>query len=178
MCKLAKYVRNCVVFWKNLHSWPKFYTTAGRDSRDKFQVWSQCSLFWSLLRLTMIVITIIMIEGAREAGATHMWAVWEAVCSVLQPEDTLENTFGGLCSQDEIRNWKKGIRRKCSNPKTRPDKTITTILFQLSDEITSILFQVKPFQCRHDPSACRVAFTTKQCLQVTMSFCHHCKISA
>ena len=36
--KLAKYVRNCVVFWKNLHSWQKFYTTAGRDGRDKFQV--------------------------------------------------------------------------------------------------------------------------------------------
>ena len=39
MCKLTKYVRNCVVFWKNLHSWQKFYTTAGRDGRDKFQVW-------------------------------------------------------------------------------------------------------------------------------------------
>jgi len=38
VCKLAKYVRNCVVFWKNLHSWQKFYTTAGRDGRDKFQV--------------------------------------------------------------------------------------------------------------------------------------------
>ena len=37
VCKLAKYVRNCVVFWKNLHSWQKIYTTAGRD---KFQVWS------------------------------------------------------------------------------------------------------------------------------------------
>ena len=38
-CKLAKYVRNCVVFRENLHSWQKFYTTAGRDGRDKFQVW-------------------------------------------------------------------------------------------------------------------------------------------
>ena len=38
MCKLVKWVRNCVVFWKNLHSWQKFYTTAGRDGRDKFQV--------------------------------------------------------------------------------------------------------------------------------------------
>ena len=34
VCKLAKYVRICVVFWKNLHSKQKFYTTAGRD---KFQ---------------------------------------------------------------------------------------------------------------------------------------------
>ena len=24
MCKLAKYIRNCVVFWKNLHSWQNF----------------------------------------------------------------------------------------------------------------------------------------------------------
>ena len=38
MCKLVKWVRNCVVFWKNLHSWQKFYRTAGRDGRDKFQV--------------------------------------------------------------------------------------------------------------------------------------------
>ena len=36
--KFAKYVRNYVVFWKNLHSWQNFYTTAGRDGRDKFQV--------------------------------------------------------------------------------------------------------------------------------------------
>ena len=39
--KLAKYVRNCVVFWKNLHSWQKFYTTAGRDGRDKSQLCDQ-----------------------------------------------------------------------------------------------------------------------------------------
>ena len=38
MLELAKYVRNCVVFWENLHSWQKFYTTTGRDGRDKFQV--------------------------------------------------------------------------------------------------------------------------------------------
>ena len=38
MLKLAKYWRNCVVLWENLHSWQKFYTTAGRDGRDKFQV--------------------------------------------------------------------------------------------------------------------------------------------
>ena len=43
VCKLAKYVRNCVVFWKNLHSWQKFYTTAGRDGRDKFQVCQKTS---------------------------------------------------------------------------------------------------------------------------------------
>ena len=40
MCKLAKHVRNCVVFWKNLHCWQKFYTIAGCDGRDKIQVWS------------------------------------------------------------------------------------------------------------------------------------------
>ena len=37
-CKPVKYVRNYVVFWKNLHSWQKIYTTAGRGGRDKFQV--------------------------------------------------------------------------------------------------------------------------------------------
>ena len=41
VCKLAKYVRNCVIFRKNLHSWQKFYTTVGRDGRDKFQVWTE-----------------------------------------------------------------------------------------------------------------------------------------
>ena len=48
MCKLAKYIWNCVVFWKNLHSWQKFYTTAGRDGRDKFQV---CSFVHACLLL-------------------------------------------------------------------------------------------------------------------------------
>ena len=30
---------------------------------------------------------------------------------------------------------------------------------------------VKPFQCQHNPSVCRVAFTTKQCLQVQWGRC-------
>ena len=38
--------------------------------------------------------------------------------------------------------------------------------------MTMMMLQVKPFQCRHDPAACRVAFTTKQCLQVEFP-CHH-----
>ena len=41
MWKLTKYARNCVVFWKNLHSWQKIYTAVGRAGRDKFQLWSR-----------------------------------------------------------------------------------------------------------------------------------------
>ena len=35
----VKYAKKCVVFLKTLHSWQEFYTTAGRDGHDKFQVW-------------------------------------------------------------------------------------------------------------------------------------------
>ena len=35
------YARKCAVFWQNLHSWQKFYTTAGRDGRDKSQLCDQ-----------------------------------------------------------------------------------------------------------------------------------------
>ena len=34
----AYYARIHVVFQENLHSWQKFYTTAGRDGRDKSQL--------------------------------------------------------------------------------------------------------------------------------------------
>ena len=34
-------MRNDTVFGKNLHSWHKFYTTAGRDGRDKSQLYSR-----------------------------------------------------------------------------------------------------------------------------------------
>ena len=53
VCKVAKYVRNFVVFWKILHSWQKFYTTAGRGGRDKFQIWIRGDLgtFWSDFRM-------------------------------------------------------------------------------------------------------------------------------
>ena len=37
-CSSTNFVRNRVVFWENLHSWHKFYTTAGRDGRDKSQL--------------------------------------------------------------------------------------------------------------------------------------------
>ena len=40
-CSSIQYARNCVVFWENLHSWPKFYTTAGHDGRDKSQLCDQ-----------------------------------------------------------------------------------------------------------------------------------------
>ena len=39
--------------------------------------------------------------------------------------------------------------------------------------MTLMVSQVKPFQCRHDPEACRVAFTTKQCLQVDFLWNRH-----
>ena len=51
VCKLAKYVRNYVVFWKNLHSWQNFYTNAGRDGRDKFQVCIYASMEISISSL-------------------------------------------------------------------------------------------------------------------------------
>ena len=35
----SNYAWNCVVFRENLRSWPRFYTTAGRDSRDKSHLW-------------------------------------------------------------------------------------------------------------------------------------------
>ena len=35
LCKL--FARNFVVFWENLHSWHKIYTTAGHDGLDKSQ---------------------------------------------------------------------------------------------------------------------------------------------
>ena len=35
---------NCIVFRKNVHSWHKFYTTAGRDGRDKSQLCTCCAL--------------------------------------------------------------------------------------------------------------------------------------
>ena len=31
-------MQKCVVFLKYLHNWQEFYTTAGRNGRDKFQV--------------------------------------------------------------------------------------------------------------------------------------------
>ena len=48
VCKLTKYMSKFNIFTqillgnallKNLHNWKQFYTTAGRDGRDKFQVW-------------------------------------------------------------------------------------------------------------------------------------------
>ena len=53
VCKLAKYVRNYVVFWKNLHSRQKIYTIAGRDGRDKFQV---CTLAYNLIILCFVLL--------------------------------------------------------------------------------------------------------------------------
>ena len=35
---IAKYAKKCTVFLKKLHSWQKFYTTASRGGRDKFQL--------------------------------------------------------------------------------------------------------------------------------------------
>ena len=39
--------KNALFFRENLHSWHKFYTTAGRDGRDKSQLWFRgvCSSF-------------------------------------------------------------------------------------------------------------------------------------
>ena len=46
---LASCARHHVDFPENLHSWHKFYTTAGRDGRDKSQLW-YLHLWWSCLK--------------------------------------------------------------------------------------------------------------------------------
>ena len=42
---IRKFCRKGTVFRKNLHSWKKFYTTAGCDGRGKYQVWEDLLLF-------------------------------------------------------------------------------------------------------------------------------------
>ena len=63
VCKLAKYVRNCVVFWKNLQSWQKFYTNAGRD---KFQVWKHQEILEGFEML---------LSQHHKRRGNH-WAIW------------------------------------------------------------------------------------------------------
>ena len=53
-------MRNLVVFRDNLHSWHKFYTTTGRDGRDKFQV---CRCAHIILTGSMVEV----VKGSDEA---------------------------------------------------------------------------------------------------------------
>ena len=49
---MQNYVRICVVFWENLHSWHKFYTAAGRACLDKSQlcqIVNYCQWWWVFL---------------------------------------------------------------------------------------------------------------------------------
>ena len=74
MCKLAKYVRNCVVFWKNLHSRQKFYTTAGRDGRDKFQV---CLLGFLTLHFSMLTLRDTITASSKDLECRERKRSWK-----------------------------------------------------------------------------------------------------
>ena len=43
---LRKFCKKKRYFLENLHSWHKFYTTAGRDGRDKSQLWPDLGHSW------------------------------------------------------------------------------------------------------------------------------------
>ena len=75
MCKLAKYVRSCVVFLKTLHSWQEFYTTAGRDGRDKFQVWIMMSVMIGVVctYVVSIPISCVLLALGSGEGAEGDW---------------------------------------------------------------------------------------------------------
>ena len=45
----VNHARNCVVIRENLHSWHKFYMTAGRDGRDKSQLWIYDIHTWHIM---------------------------------------------------------------------------------------------------------------------------------
>ena len=47
----ANQAKNRVVFQENLHSWHEFYTTVGRDGRDKSQLWN--SAVWIVSKLVV-----------------------------------------------------------------------------------------------------------------------------
>ena len=83
VCKLVKCVRKCVVIWKNLHSWQKFYTPAGRDGRDKFQV---CSHFWR--KHYMADWWNILKENILEVS-------WKYLKTILNPSHLWKDTLSG-----------------------------------------------------------------------------------
>ena len=54
----ANFAEKCVVIWKNLHSWKKICTTAGRDGRDKFQVCTRLCWLDNLVPIKCVVVTL------------------------------------------------------------------------------------------------------------------------
>jgi len=89
----ANYARNRVVFWENLNSWHKFYTTAGRDGRDnistldlhkkRFTCFLFCALrIWSLGG-TLIANTdvfFILSDYYQEEEKPSSWTISHTIC--------------------------------------------------------------------------------------------------
>ena len=73
VCKLAKYVRNYVVFWKNLHSRQKIYTIAGRDGRDKFQVCGGVFVFLHVFVISIFAMTSMTISKSCRIPRHSLW---------------------------------------------------------------------------------------------------------
>ena len=71
MCvNLGNYARNCVVFQENLHSWHKFYTTAGRYGRDKSHLWQEVDFQGVCLKGRVKIKIRLIFEGRIMAGVT------------------------------------------------------------------------------------------------------------
>ena len=69
---LVLFARKSAVFWKKLHSWQKFYTTAGRD---KFQV---CSSYLNLVAEILASASLLILWNVSDVSCGQIVSFWSA----------------------------------------------------------------------------------------------------
>ena len=88
----ANYARKNVVFLKNLHSWHKFYMIAGRNGRDKSQLWRALNL-WVCCALSQFLFAFLL-----SCVCERVLVLWKLLgrCPILVPPTLL---FGQHCKR-------------------------------------------------------------------------------
>ena len=74
-------MQEIALFSRKLHSWHKFYTTAGRDSRDKSQLYREQSKDYIKLDQVTLLLSAIVLIGIY----------------LYQKKQELHKNFKGLC---------------------------------------------------------------------------------
>ena len=119
----TKIMREIVLFsGENLHSWQKFYTTAGRDGRDKSQLWVAPDWFIvNKRREEKLSVDLSTVDEREKLMLTcnilpTRWPFWSTKGSDLEPSPPSRQRFEEQSTTYEMVN---GIRRYSTPPLLR-----------------------------------------------------------
>ena len=103
----VKFQSNLRCFLKNLHDWQKFYTTAGRTGRAKYQLWKYKNTIDSIPKYKILATTAEVLDKNMKTTTLQIYSKPLKLQAILCKKKLLNSGGSKLDKNSLARTWKQ-----------------------------------------------------------------------